>query len=129
VYDKDQASELPRAYVVPRDGLGKGEKEAKEIIEWLGAKVAHHKKLRGGVRFVDEVSLKYYRQLHERVSNIMLSDSEVDLWKDFAKITQGQGSGRRGWQGKGEAIEYEHDRNTGNKYISLYGFTMIYLFT
>lgn len=56
VYDKDQATELPRAYVVPKGGLGKGEKEAKEIVEWLGAKVAHHKKLRGGVRFVEEVS-------------------------------------------------------------------------
>lgn len=55
VYDKDQASELPRAYVVPAGGLGKGEKEAKEIVEWLNSRVANHKKLRGGVRFVDEI--------------------------------------------------------------------------
>ncbi|KAF2134024.1 4-coumarate-CoA ligase-like protein [Dothidotthia symphoricarpi CBS 119687] len=55
VYDKDQATEIPRAYIVPKDGLGKGEAEAKEIVAWLNAKVAPHKKLRGGVRFVDEI--------------------------------------------------------------------------
>jgi 4-coumarate--CoA ligase len=55
IWDDDQATELPRAYVVPANGLGKGEKEAKEIVEWLNSKVANHKKLRGGVRFVDEI--------------------------------------------------------------------------
>jgi len=55
VYDKDQATELPRAYIVPKDGLGKTEAEARDITDWLGGKVAHHKKLRGGVRFVDEI--------------------------------------------------------------------------
>jgi 4-coumarate--CoA ligase len=55
VYDKDQATELPRAYIVPKDGLRKTEAEAKDITDWLGGKVAHHKKLRGGVRFVDEI--------------------------------------------------------------------------
>jgi 4-coumarate--CoA ligase len=55
MYDKDQATELPRAYIVPKAGLGKTKAEAKEIADWLGKKVAHHKKLRGGVRFVDEI--------------------------------------------------------------------------
>jgi 4-coumarate--CoA ligase len=55
LYDKDQATEIPRAYIVLKDGLGKTEAEAKEIADWLSTKVAHHKKLRGGVRFVDEI--------------------------------------------------------------------------
>jgi 4-coumarate--CoA ligase len=55
LYNKDQATEVPRAYIVPKGGLGKGEKEAAEIVEWLSGKVAPHKKLRGGVKFVDEI--------------------------------------------------------------------------
>ena len=55
VYNEEQATEVPRAYIVPKEGLGKGEKEAAEIAEWLNKKVAPHKKLRGGVKFVDEI--------------------------------------------------------------------------
>lgn len=53
VYDDEQGTEVPRAYVVcsrspkPRD--------AEEIMSWLAGKVANHKRLRGGVKFVDEI--------------------------------------------------------------------------
>jgi 4-coumarate--CoA ligase len=54
IYDKDQATEVPRAYVVPKKGV-QGTKEAEErIVKWLAGKVASHKRLRGGVRFIDE---------------------------------------------------------------------------
>jgi 4-coumarate--CoA ligase len=76
VYDKDQASELPRAYVVPKGGLGKGEKEAQEIIEWLGAKVAHHKKLRGGVRFVDEIPKSISGKILRRLLKVKAQEEE-----------------------------------------------------
>ncbi|MCJ1371752.1 hypothetical protein MMC20_002971 [Loxospora ochrophaea] len=55
VYDDAQATELPRAYVVPRKGVVKEKKTEEEIVGWLAGKVAGHKRLRGGVRFVDEV--------------------------------------------------------------------------
>ncbi|UPX17713.1 uncharacterized protein EKO05_0008053 [Ascochyta rabiei] len=76
VYDKDQASEIPRAYVVPKDGLGKGEKEAKEIVDWLGAKVAHHKKLRGGVRFVDEIPKSTTGKILRRLLKVKAQEEE-----------------------------------------------------
>jgi 4-coumarate--CoA ligase len=76
VYDKDQASELPRAYVVPKGGLGKGEKEAQEIIEWLDAKVAHHKKLRGGVRFVDEIPKSISGKILRRLLKVKAQEEE-----------------------------------------------------
>ncbi|KAF1358063.1 4-coumarate-CoA ligase-like protein [Lizonia empirigonia] len=76
VYDKDQASELPRAYIVPKDGLGKGEKEAKEIVDWLGAKVAHHKKLRGGVRFVDEIPKSISGKILRRLLKVKAQEEE-----------------------------------------------------
>jgi 4-coumarate--CoA ligase len=47
---------VPRAYIVPSEAARQNpEKAAKEIVEWLAGKVASHKRLRGGVRFVDEV--------------------------------------------------------------------------
>jgi acyl-CoA synthetase (AMP-forming)/AMP-acid ligase II len=67
IYDKEQATELPRAYVVPAAGLGKGEKEVNEIVEWLNKKVANHKKLRGGVRFVDEIPKSVSGKILRRV--------------------------------------------------------------
>lgn len=55
VEDVAQATEVPRAYVVPKKGIKEGPETEKRIVEWLNEKVANHKKLRGGVRFVDEV--------------------------------------------------------------------------
>jgi acyl-CoA synthetase (AMP-forming)/AMP-acid ligase II len=55
VYHEEHATELPRAYVVPAAGVENHEKEKTDIVEWLNAKVANHKKLRGGVHFVDEI--------------------------------------------------------------------------
>lgn len=55
VYNKEQATEVPRAYVVPAKGIEGSKEEEKKIVEWLGKKVASHKRLRGGVRFVDEI--------------------------------------------------------------------------
>jgi 4-coumarate--CoA ligase len=55
IYNEEQATEVPRAFVVPKKGV-KGDKETAEgIVKWLAGKVASHKRLRGGVKFVDEV--------------------------------------------------------------------------
>ena len=54
VQDEEQHTEVPRAYVVPADGKN-SENDAEEIVKWLGSKVANHKRLRGGVRFIEEV--------------------------------------------------------------------------
>ncbi|KAF2176717.1 4-coumarate-CoA ligase-like protein [Zopfia rhizophila CBS 207.26] len=67
VYNKEQATEVPRAYVVPAGGLGKGEKEAQEIVDWMDQKVAGHKKLRGGVRFVEEIPKSVSGKILRRV--------------------------------------------------------------
>eukprot|EP00939_MAST-03C_sp_MAST-3C-sp1_P004657 g4657.t1 len=48
----DDAGEIPRAYVVLREA---GAMEPDALIEWVGTRVAPHKKLRGGVVFVDSV--------------------------------------------------------------------------
>ncbi|KAF9514787.1 hypothetical protein BS47DRAFT_1381831 [Hydnum rufescens UP504] len=55
-----EATELPRAYIVPRNGELLKDSEAaaafgKEIQEWIKTKVAHHKFLRGGVIVLDVI--------------------------------------------------------------------------
>lgn len=55
IYNKDQATEVPRAYVVPKKGVKGGKESEERIVKWLAEKVASHKKLRGGVRFIDEI--------------------------------------------------------------------------
>ena len=55
VNDEEQHTEVPRAYVVASDKSKAGETDAQEIVQWLAGKVANHKKLRGGVRFIDEI--------------------------------------------------------------------------
>ena len=54
VYNKDQETEVPRAYVVHANGNG-NDKDAEDIVKWTGEKVANHKRLRGGVRFIEEI--------------------------------------------------------------------------
>jgi 4-coumarate--CoA ligase len=55
IYNKDQATEVPRAYVVPKKGVKAGKESEERIVKWLAGKVASHKRLRGGVRFIDEI--------------------------------------------------------------------------
>lgn len=55
IYDNSQATELPRAYITLKSGVQQSDEKAKEIAEWMGTKVAPHKRLRGGVYFVDVV--------------------------------------------------------------------------
>ncbi|OAL53362.1 4-coumarate-CoA ligase-like protein [Pyrenochaeta sp. DS3sAY3a] len=81
VYDKNQATELPRAYIVPEGGLGKDDKDAKEIVDWLNAKVAHHKKLRGGVRFVDEIPKSVSGKILRRMLKVKAEEEEANTAK------------------------------------------------
>ncbi|KAG0003005.1 hypothetical protein BGZ65_002136 [Modicella reniformis] len=55
VYDDSQATEIPRAYVVPHDPTTANDALKKDIEDFVASKVAHHKKLRGGVVFIREI--------------------------------------------------------------------------
>ncbi|ODO00213.1 hypothetical protein I350_06839 [Cryptococcus amylolentus CBS 6273] len=60
IYSKAQATELPRAYVVPKKGLASlspsaREQLSKEIHDWAASKTANHKRLRGGVILIDAI--------------------------------------------------------------------------
>jgi 4-coumarate--CoA ligase len=49
------ATELPRAYVVVSTDAKPSKALGDDIVKWLETKVAPHKRLRGGVRFVSEI--------------------------------------------------------------------------
>lgn len=56
VESQELGTEVPRAYVVRKGGKkAVREGDGERIVEWLNSRVANHKKLRGGVRFVDTV--------------------------------------------------------------------------
>jgi 4-coumarate--CoA ligase len=59
VYSEEHGSEVPRAYVV-RSSKSKSSgvrdsDEAAKLLSWMNTKVSQHKRLRGGIRFVDTI--------------------------------------------------------------------------
>lgn len=54
VWEESQSTELPLGYVVINKNASK-KPTAKEIQDWVAEQVAPHKRLRGGVRFVDVI--------------------------------------------------------------------------
>ena len=53
LYSASLASEVPRAYIVPSEAPS--EALAQELVRFVHERVAQHKRLRGGVVFVEEV--------------------------------------------------------------------------
>ena len=81
IYNKDQATEVPRAYIVPAPGVEGSPKSAQEIMQWLQAKVASHKRLRGGVRFVDEIPKSASGKILRRLLKIRAQQEEEQAVK------------------------------------------------
>jgi acyl-coenzyme A synthetase/AMP-(fatty) acid ligase len=67
VHREDLATEVPLAFVVLKKGVKEGPETEKEITEWLAKKVANHKRLRGGVRFVGEIPKSVSGKILRRV--------------------------------------------------------------
>lgn len=74
VYREDIASEVPLAFVVPAGGVKPGTELEKEIADWLNAKVAQHKRLRGGVKFVTEIPKSVSGKILRRVLKLRLAE-------------------------------------------------------
>ncbi|CAK7568664.1 MAG: hypothetical protein SEPTF4163_006662 [Sporothrix epigloea] len=76
VEDKEQATEVPRAYVVMKPGLPTDGAKANQIVDWLASRTAPHKKLRGGVYFVSEVPKSASGKLLRRVLRDQVRQAE-----------------------------------------------------
>ncbi|SMQ55969.1 unnamed protein product [Zymoseptoria tritici ST99CH_3D7] len=93
VEDRQQHTEVPRAYIVhAKKGAEAGEKEtgkptkdsekdADDIIAWTSAKVANHKRLRGGIRFVDEIPKSASGKILRRVLKERVKAEESNAGK------------------------------------------------
>jgi 4-coumarate--CoA ligase len=79
VEDHARATEVPRAYIVPTKGVPRNEASEKEIIDWLAARVAVHKQLRGGVRWVDEVPKSVSGKILRRVLKEVAKKEEEEI--------------------------------------------------
>ena len=55
VYDESKVTELPRAYIVVAAGYKGDENLEEELHQWFNERVSPHKKLRGGIRFVEAI--------------------------------------------------------------------------
>lgn len=66
----DEAGELPRAYVVKQDNVPDSFSE-EDVIDYVASKVAPHKKLRGGVRFAEEIPKSPSGKLLRRIQVAM----------------------------------------------------------
>jgi acyl-CoA synthetase (AMP-forming)/AMP-acid ligase II len=54
-WDAEAHTEVPRGFIVLQPGYQASKELETEICEWLEGRVAHYKRLRGGVRFVSEI--------------------------------------------------------------------------
>ncbi|KAK8858765.1 hypothetical protein IAR55_002994 [Kwoniella newhampshirensis] len=59
IWSKEQATELPRAYIVPRGGIPSSKEEkirlSIEVQKWVEGRVSNHKRLRGGVILIEAI--------------------------------------------------------------------------
>lgn len=82
VYNKEEATEYPRAYLVLRQGT-----QPQEILRWFNNKVARHKKLWGGIVVIDAIPKNPSGKILRRI----LRERAVD---DTPTVTIGRESAR-----------------------------------
>lgn len=66
----EMAGELPRAYIVKKEGMSVSKSD---ILEFVDTKVAPHKRLKGGVVFIDAIPKTTTGKLLRRELKAMLS--------------------------------------------------------
>nr|POE82670.1 putative 4-coumarate--coa ligase 1 [Quercus suber] len=76
VFKEEQATEVPLAYVVPKQGTDASPALEQEISQWLAQKVANHKKLRGGVKFIDAIPKSAAGKILRRVLKAKYDEDE-----------------------------------------------------
>ncbi|CEL60419.1 hypothetical protein RSOLAG1IB_09625 [Rhizoctonia solani AG-1 IB] len=91
VHSEEQATELPRAYVVHRAGYNSFKSQAerdefgKQVQTWIQSKVAKHKFLRGGVSVIEAIPKSAAGKILRRQLRD-LAKKELDTAKPKAKL-------------------------------------------
>ncbi|KIY68232.1 AMP binding protein [Cylindrobasidium torrendii FP15055 ss-10] len=84
IYDEKEATELPRAYIVPASAEKDTAAFEKGVAQWIRTKVAKHKYLRGGVVVIDAIPKSaagkiLRRQLRDRAQEELKLSGGVPL--------------------------------------------------
>lgn len=77
VFKQELATEVPLAYVVLKQGVDASPTVEREISDWLGTKVANHKKLRGGVKFTNEIPKSASGKILRRMLKVKYQEEEA----------------------------------------------------
>lgn len=81
VYKKDQATEVPMAFIVLVEGVHGDVAKEKQIIMWLNARVARHKHLRGGIQWIMKVPRSPSGKILRRVLKLQVQKDEITCSK------------------------------------------------
>ncbi|PSK36557.1 4-coumarate--CoA ligase-like 7 [Elsinoe australis] len=82
ILDEDGHEERPRAYVALKEGR-KGSIREEDVATWMNEKVAKHKRLEGGVKFIEEVPKSPSGKIQRKV---MRDWADKDRREMYAKI-------------------------------------------
>ena len=77
IYRKNLETEVPRAYVVLESGVNADEAMAEEIESWVRGRLARHKWLRGGVRFIDVIPASASGKILRRELKVMAQSEQT----------------------------------------------------
>lgn len=61
---------------MPKKGVQATKQTEKKIVDWLATKAANHKRLRGGVRWVDEVPKSASGKILRRLLKVRAQEEE-----------------------------------------------------
>lgn len=75
VFLEHLATEVPRAFVVAAES---GSVTEEDLVKWVEERVAHHKRLRGGVRFIKEIPKSVSGKILRRVLRLQAEEEEGD---------------------------------------------------
>lgn len=78
VWDKSRESEVPRAYIVLKEGIAPSDELAGQIVKWLDEKVSPPKRLRGGVRFIDAIPKSQAGKILRRILKEQAKKEDAD---------------------------------------------------
>ncbi|KAI9742279.1 MAG: hypothetical protein M1818_004179 [Claussenomyces sp. TS43310] len=81
------ASEVPLAFVVPQPGTPRDETAALAIVDWLRARTAQTKRLRGGVAWVDDIPKSASGKILRRILKAKTADPSWSGAMGAAKYT------------------------------------------
>ena len=74
IFDEAQQTEIPQACIQLSPGVERTEELAREITDWYNAQVGSPKRLRGGVKFVDEIPKSATGKILRRVLKAQMKE-------------------------------------------------------